>query len=141
MTPKKESMLEKWLKIPPRERLYDLPGYRKEAEEVALPREVVEEYARWLHGNTELTERIWAGMMDDTVYASDDERMVAANWLVWTDVKYLEDRGYNPRRGDRSGSPLADFGATYQEKVLLRKQDFEEVLARHLEISPYVRRE
>ncbi|MCA3459176.1 MAG: hypothetical protein ING01_18420 [Rhodobacter sp.] len=32
VTPKKESMLEKWLKIPPRERLYDLPGYRKEAD-------------------------------------------------------------------------------------------------------------
>ncbi|MCA3503371.1 MAG: hypothetical protein IOD05_09005 [Rhodobacter sp.] len=40
VTPKNESMLDQWPKIPPRERLYDLPGYRKEAEEVALPREV-----------------------------------------------------------------------------------------------------
>ncbi|MCA3441459.1 MAG: hypothetical protein IOD05_09000 [Rhodobacter sp.] len=80
-------------------------------------------------------------MMDETVYANDDEKMVAANRLVWINVKYLEDRGYNPRRGDRSGSALSDFGAIYQEKVLLRQQDFEEVLARHLEISPYVRRE
>jgi hypothetical protein len=141
VTPKKESRLDQWLKMPPRERLYDLPGYREEAEEVALPREVVEEYARWLHGNTELTARIWASMMDETVYASEDEEMSAANWLVWTDIKYLEDRGYNPRRGDRSGSALADFGAIYKQNVLLRGQDFEEVLARHLEISPYVRRE
>lgn len=57
-------------------------------------------------------------MMDETVYANDDEKMVAANRLVWINVKYLEDRGYNPRRGDRSGSALADFGAIYQEKVL-----------------------
>jgi hypothetical protein len=141
VTPKKESRLDQWLKMPPRERLYDLPGYREEAEEVALPREVVEEYARWLHGNTELTARIWASMMDETVYASEDEEMAAANWLVWVNVKFLEDRGYNPRRGDRSGSAISDFSAIYKQNVLLRGQDFEEILARHLEISPYVRRE
>ena len=139
--PKKESRLDQWLKMPPRERLYDLPGYREEAEEVALPRKVVEEFARWLHGNTEYVARMWSTMMDETVYTSDDEAMDAANWGLPLIFKFAEDRGYNPHRGDGSTRPLLDFTAIYKEKVLLRKQDFEEVLARHLEISPYVRQE
>jgi hypothetical protein len=137
----KEGMLEKWLKTPLHEEMYKFPKYREEAEEVALPREVIEEFARWLHGNSEFVARYWAGMMDDTVYADDDKAIAAANWPVFLVYKFAEDRGYRPYRGDGSGRALGDFLATYRDRVLVRGQDFEEVLARHLETSPYVRRE
>ena len=117
--PEKESMLEKWLKTSLHEEMYAFPKYRERAEEVALPREVIEEFARWLHGNTEFVAQYWAVMMDDRVYADDDERTSANNSHLGLVYKFAEDRGYKPYRGDGSGRALGDFLATYRDRVLV----------------------
>lgn len=137
----KEGKLERWLSLPPKEMDYESPKYRERAEKVALPREVIEEFARWLHGNTEFVARMWATMMNDAVYADDDEAIAEANWHIPLIHKFAEDRGYRPHRGDGSANALLDFLGTYRDRVVLRGQDFEKVLARHLEISPFVRQE